>query len=198
MLWILDTKINKINKGNKMKLVKTLLGVLFASALFTVTAIGAANAPVVDPGPPHSDLWKMTLAGSGAVQTQSPSDAAVGLTLGLSRNVTVLVPAEFGVRQSVGWADVNQGSTWLFTTTVFNDWRIVKVGNVELLAGGRIGPTYGNTTTTWAGGPEAEARLWMKKDVYTFVRAGYDFAFSNSGIKSKDSVGLVLGVGFSF
>lgn len=67
-----------------------------------------------------------------------------------------------------------------------------------MLAGGRIGPTYGNTEMTWAGGPEAEARLWMKKDVYTFVRAGYDFAFSNSGIKSKDSIGLTLGVGFSF
>ena len=182
-----------------MKLVKTLFGVLFASALFTVTAIGATN--VVDTKSTLSpDQWKMSLAGSGTIQTESPSGDIIGATFSLARNVTVVIPSEVGIRQGIGWAnrpDENSGA-WVLNTTLFNDWRIVKLGSVELLAGGRVGTTYGNTEMTWAGGPEAEARLWMKKDVYTFARVGYDFAFSDDGIKSKNAVDLVLGVGFSF
>ena len=182
-----------------MKLVKTLFGVLFATALFTVSAIGATNA-VASATSTSSDLWKLTLAGQSVIQTQSPGDASAGLTFGLSRNVVEFAPAEIGVRQSIGWAngpDKNAGS-WVLSTTVFDDWRVIKVGNFELLAGVRVGPTYGNTQLTWAGGPESEQRLWLKKDVFAFVREGYDFAFSDSGLKSKDSLGLTIGLGFSW
>ena len=174
--------------------MKIVLAGLVAATLLTTTALAATtNETLFQP-----DQWTMSLAGSGTIQTESPSDAAIGATLSLGRKVQVVIPSELGVRQTVAWADVNQGSTWAFNTTLYNDWRIVKVGNVEILAGARIGTTYGNTPMTWAGGPEAEVRLWMKKDVYTFVRGAYDFAFSNSGINSKDAVTLTVGVGFSF
>jgi hypothetical protein len=142
----------------------------------------------------------MSLSGAGTIQTTGNNDAAVGVTVSLAREVTVVIPSELGVRQGIAWANVSDktGGDWGLSTTVFNDWRIIKVGSVELLAGGRIGATYGNTPTTWTGGPEVEARLWMKKDVYTFVRAAYDFNISGNGFNSQDAVNLQIGVGFSF
>lgn len=105
-----------------MKLVKTLFGVLLASALFTVTAIGATNA-VTSTSPLSPDLWKMSLSGAGTIPTQGGGADVIGATFSLQRNVTVVIPSEFGVRQSIGWAsepDQNTGS-WLFTTSLFND-----------------------------------------------------------------------------
>lgn len=168
---------------------------LAVAALLTTTAMAANTNSTFAP-----DQWRMSLAGSGTVQTEGPADAAVGLTLSLAREVTVVIPSELGVRQGIGWANVpnDNAGTWGFSTTVFNDWRIFRIGSVELLAGGRIGAAYGNAPMSWAGGPEVEARLWMTKDAFTFVRGAYDFNISDSGFKSQDAVTLQIGVGFSF
>lgn len=176
-----------------MKYIKTMLG-LAVAALLTTTAMAANTNAITAP-----DLWRMSVAGAGTIQTDGASDAAIGVTLSLAREVQMVIPSELGVRQGIGWANTDKdSSTWGLSTTVFNDWRIIRVGNVELLAGGRIGATYGNTPLTWTGGPEVEARLWMKDDVYTFVRAAYDFNIAGNGFTSQDAVNLQIGVGFSF
>ena len=166
---------------------------LAVAALLTTSAMAASTNAITAP-----DLWRASVAGSGTVQTTGDNDAAVGVTFSLAREVTVVIPSELGVRQGVAWANTSDGGNWGLNTTVFNDWRIFRIGSVELLGGGRIGATYGNTTMTWAGGPEVEARLWMKKDVYTFVRGAYDWNISGTGFKSQDAVNIVVGVGFSF
>jgi hypothetical protein len=181
-----------------MKLVKTLFGVLFASALFTVQAIGSTNA--VATSSDHSDLWNATVGGGATVQTTGTSDAMAGLNFSLAHKARVVIPSEVGVRQSIGWSnttDKNVG-TWQFNTKLFNDWNLFRIGSVQLLAGGNGGVSYGNRPVAWTVAPEIEGRLWLKKDVYTGVRAEYDFDVSNTGIKAQNSLGVTAFLGFSF
>jgi hypothetical protein len=182
-----------------MKLVKTLLGVLFASALFTVTAIGATNSPVTTSSG-NSDLWTATVGGAGSVQTSGGNEAVAGLNFSIARQTTLFFKSETGVRQSIGWGSLdnkNVGS-WELNTKVFNDWNVFRVGNFQVLAGGNGGLSYGNRTPAWTVAPEVEARLWLKKDVYFGTRVDYNFDVTNTSIKSQDNVGITAFLGFSF
>ena len=182
-----------------MKLVKTLLGVLFASALFTVTAIGATNS-VVATTPVHSDLWTATVGGAGTVQTTGEKNAVAGLNFSIARQTTLFFKSETGVRQSIGWgsSDNKNVGTWDLNTKVFNDWNILRVGNVQVLAGGNGGISYGNRTPAFTVAPEVEGRLWLKKDVYLGARVDYNFDVTNTSVKSQDNVGIAVFLGFSF
>jgi hypothetical protein len=179
-----------------MKYIKTMLGMAVAALL--MTSAMAATTPVVDT--PQPDLWNLSLAGSGTTTTTSDSETAFGVNLQLGRAVTMLLPAEIGVRQGVNWLstpDKNAGS-WAMDTSLYNNWKLLRVGSVELLAGPHVTLAYGNRSPRWSAGPEAEVRLWMKKDVYTFVRGQYDVDISDNSWKSQDLVRYVVGVGFSF
>ena len=73
-----------------MKSIKTVLGVLFASALFTVTAFGA---DVTAPTGKDLGQWSLSLGGSGAVTTATPSTFNGGATIELGH--TWCPPSEF-------------------------------------------------------------------------------------------------------
>jgi len=179
-----------------MKLVKTLLGVLVATSLLTVAM--AATTTVADTTQP--DLWNLSLAGSGVTTTTSDSETAFGVNLQLGRAVTMLLPAEIGVRQGINWIstpDKNAGS-WAMDTSLYNDWKLLKVGSLELLAGPHVTLAYGNRSLRWSAGPEAEVRLWMKKDVYLFARTQYDVDISDNSWRSQDRLNHFLGVGFTW
>ena len=44
----------------------------------------------------EADQWKMSLAGGGAIQTEAPSDATIGGTVSLARDVKVVIPYILG------------------------------------------------------------------------------------------------------
>lgn len=195
-----DAKKQETNKKEKMKLFKSLLGVVLATSLLTVAALGADTAitapattanlkvPVSDPG-----QWTLSLAGNGVVGTKSDTTFNGGLSLELGHTGKFILPLEAGVRQGVGLSYDN-GSTWKLNTKVYNEWQLVKLGSLEFDAGGNAGLTYGNTPIAWTVGPEATARLWLTQNVNTFLRGEYNFDVSNSGVKSQNALGIVFGI----
>jgi hypothetical protein len=190
-----------------MKLVKTLFGVLFATVLLATTAVASdLKGPAFDSsklfglGTSNVENWILSLGGSGATTTTGDSQSAFGVNLQLGHVDTIFIPGEVGIRQNINWASTpNQNAgTWGFSTAVYQDWKLLTYKSFNLYAGGNVAALYGNRTLAWTLGPELEARLWLKKDVYTFFRTEYNFDISDSGLKCQDALRYVLGVGFKF
>lgn len=192
-----DAKKQKQIKRKKMKLLKTLLGVVLATSLFTVAALGAdtattapvvAKATVTDPS-----QWTFSLAGSGVVGTKSDTTFNGGLSLELGHTGKFILPLEAGIRQGIG-LNYDNGSTWKLSTSVYNEWQLVKLGSLEFDAGGNAGVAYGNNPLAWTVGPEATARLWLTQNVNTFLRGQYEFDVSNNSVHSQNALGIVFGI----
>ena len=156
----------------------------------------SADKPLWPTGP---DQWTLSLAGSGFTATKGEATTAMGATVQLGHSLDLLLPSEIGVRQGINWLsrpDENAGS-WALDTELYNGWKVVDYKSLQLLVGPHLGVAYGNVPTRWYFGPEAEARLWMKKDVYTFFRAGYDKNISDTR-NDQDLMKYTVGVGFKF
>jgi hypothetical protein len=182
-----------------MKYIKTLVGALVATALLVTVASAApsTNAPLATPA---SDLGQWTLSLSGGGSTALGGDAkdvgsAVGGEFQLGHDAKIILPAEVGLRQSIGYSDVN-GSSWLFGTKAYTDWTVLRLGNLQFDAGGNVGLTYGNTTPKWTAAPEIVSRLYLKKDVDVFARVEYPFNLTDG--KAENRLTYVLGVRVRF
>jgi len=190
-----------------MKLVKTLFGVLFATALFATSAVASdLKGPAFDSsklfgfGTPNTDNWTLSISGGGATTTTGDSQSAFGFNTQLGHTDTVFVPGEVGIRQGLAWATEpnKNGGNWLLNTAVYQDWKVLSYKSLDLYAGGNASLGYGNRTPAWSIGPEVEARLWLKKDVYTFFRTEYNFDVTSDSITSQNTLEYILGLGFNF
>src|SRR5690606_16100511 len=113
----------------------------------------------------------------------------------LGRTGKFILPIEAGVRQGISYS--TQGSDdWVFSTRVYNDWSLVRFGNLELLAGGSFGAVYGNTPIAWTVAPEVVGKVHLKDDGWAFVRVDYPFDIGRG--RSVDSLNYTLGLGFSW
>jgi len=156
-----------------MKYIKTVLGVLFAVALLATTSTFAQT---------NTDLWSLSVGG-----------------LELGHKDVIFSPGEFGVRQSLGYSSALQANNqWGFNTKLYQDWRIVRAGNLELDLGANVGATYGNTPLALTVAPEAVARLWLLKNVNTFVRAEYPFQWNSENIRQQRQIPLSAALQFTF
>lgn len=180
-----------------MKYVK-LMGVLFATVLFATAVVAApsTNDPVAT-ADSTLGTWTLSLAGNGSANLGGSDidGSAVGGEFQLGRAVTLVTPAEIGIRQGIGWSDVN-GSSWLFSTKAYSDWTVLRLGNLQFDAGGNVGLTYGNTKPVWTAAPEVVARLYLKKDVDVFTRVEYPFDLTDG--KAADRLGITLGLRVRF
>lgn len=181
-----------------MKYIKTLVGALLATALLVTVASAApsTNAPLAAPA---SDLgqWTLSLSGGGstALGGADKTSSAIGGEFQLGHDAKIILPAEVGLRQSIGYSDVN-GSSWLLGTKAYTDWTVLKLGNLQFDAGGNIGLTYGNTTPIWTAAPEIVGRLYLKKDVDVFTRVEYPFNLTDG--KAENRLTYVLGIRVRF
>lgn len=181
-----------------MKLVKTVLGVLLATALFTFTAGAASNAPTVlsTPNSNQSNGWTLSLGGSGAVTTQTPSTFNGGLELSLGHTDAIILPGEFGVRQGLGYSN---GDLWNFSTHVYQDWTLVKFGNLEFDAGVNGGADYGTRgSIDWSVAPEAVGRLWLTKTVNAYTRVEFPFNVKTDSFRAENRLGIDVGLQVRF
>lgn len=179
-----------------MKYIKTIIGALVATALLAtvVNAAPSTNAPVVS----SEGQWTLSLSGTGATATKSPSDSVIGAQIALGHTGKLILPLEAGVRQGFGYASAN-GGTALFSTSPFVDWTVLKLGNLEFDLGGNVGATYGNTPLTWKAAPEGVVRLYLKQDVDLFGRIEYPFALNgNNGPVAQDSLVYTIGLRVKF
>ncbi len=190
-----------------MKYMKTLIGAFVATVLLATTAFASdLKGPQFDKnslfgfGSTNAENWTLSLAGGGFTTTSGDSQSAFGVNLQLGHADTVIVPGEVGIRQSLGWTTEpnKNGGNWLLGTAVYQDWKLLSYKSLDIYAGGNVGTLYGNREFAWTLSPEVEARLWLKKDVYTFFRTEYAFDISDSNLKSQDTFRYTLGVGFRF
>lgn len=187
-----------------MKYMKTLVGAFVATVLLASTAFAAdLQGPQFDKtklfgfGSTNAENWTLSLAGGGATTTTGDSQTAFGVNLQLGHADTVIIPGEVGIRQGINWASPDSGN-WALNTAIYQDWKLISYKSLELYAGGNVGMLYGNRTLAWTLSPEVEARLWLKKDVYTFFRTEYAFDISDSNLKGQDTFRYILGLGFKF
>ena len=185
-----------------MKYIKTLVGAIVAVALFvtTVSAAPATNAPSTS-----GDLgvWSFAVAGGGSSALNNNhqiNSSTVGGTFELGHSGEFILPIELGVRQTIGYSDVAATSAaanlWSFKTAVFNDWTLIKLGNVEFDGGANVAYAYGNATPDWTAGPEVVARLYLKKDVDLFGRVEYPYDLTRG--QSQDSLTYTIGLRVRF
>jgi len=185
-----------------MKYLKTLLGVLFACSLFTVTALGqTTNAPSTDGvlASPASGLgdWTLSLSGNGSVPTKGDAPDVFGGQIAIGHLGQLVLPIEVGVRQSAAYSSGDAGT--LLSTKPFIDWTLLKFGSLEFDLGGNFGVTYGNTPLTWTAAPEGVVRLYLKRDVDLFGRLEYPFALnSNNAPVAQDALVYTIGIRFNF
>ena len=198
------------------KLSKVLVGVFCAlllatSAFAADTAVKAStNAPVaVTTTPADSGLtylwhqpkvddqqWTFMIGGGGATGLKSDSETAFGLNLQLGRTAQLLLPFEYGIRQSIGFATQGEDTT-LLTTKAYADWTLLSYKKVDLFAGGNVGLTYGNTSPLWTAAPETGLRFWLKKDVAIEGRVEFPFDL-NDGAKFQDAMTYTVGLKLKF
>lgn len=177
-----------------MKYIKTavsmLVAVLFASAVY---AAPATNAPVQT----TANAWTLSLSGTGAsaIKGSKLNSSSIGTELELGHNGQFILPVNAGVRQGLSYSDAN-GSSWTFSTKVYSDWTLIRLGNLELDGGGNVGLNYGNQALLWEAAPEVVARVYLKKDVDLFGRVEYPFNLNPAA--SENALRYNLGLRVSF
>lgn len=193
-----------------MKKISKLIVGVFCALLLTVSAFAAdtavkasTNAPVaVTTTPAPASDWVMTIGGAGATTTTGDSQTAVGLNFSIGRTLNLVkgLPAEVGIRQSIGYASGDGGNTLLSTRSYLDvtvlEFNLTETTPVDVYVGGNIGPTYGNTTLKWVAAPEVGLDIWLAKNVALDARLEYGFDLNNS--KAFDAVNYFLGVKFKF
>lgn len=177
-----------------MKCIK-LIGVLFATVLLASAAFAAptTNAPASD----VFSGWTLSLSGQGAsaLNGSKLDHSAIGGEFELGHDGKFILPLNAGVRQGIGYSD-GDGANWLFSTKVYSDWTLIRLGNLQLDAGGNAGLAYGNQPLKWTAAPEVVGRLYLKKDVDVFGRVEYPFDL-NKG-RAENSLTYTLGVRIRF
>jgi hypothetical protein len=182
-----------------MKYMKFVMAAIVAAVLLTTTTFAATDPAPVKLTAPASDLgqWTLSLSGVGAsaLNGSKLNNSTVGGEFELGHSGKFILPLDAGVRQGVGYSDAN-GSSWQLSTHVFSDWRVVKLGNLELGAGGNVGLSYANQPLKWEASPEVVTRLYLKRDVDLFGRVEYPFDL-NAG-RSENSLRYTLGIRVRF
>lgn len=169
--------------------------VILSLVLLTCVAAFAADTNVVTKVDPPASQWVLSLGGSGATTTTGDSESIFGADISIGRTGHLLLPQEFGLRQSFGYNSTADNET-LFSTKLYFDTTLLTYKKLDLFAGGNVGMTYGNTPLLWTAGPEAGARFWLKKDVAILGRVEYPFDLNNN--RAEDTLKYFLGLQVKF
>ena len=146
-----------------MKYINTLIAVL---AVFTTTTFAAPSTNLVASTTDNLGPWTVAVSGGGssALSGAKIDSSTVGGEFELGHSAKIVLPAEVGIRQSIGYSDAN-GSSMDYSTKVFADVTVIRLGNLEADAGVNAGFAYGNQPEVFTAAPEVVARLYLKNDV---------------------------------
>lgn len=148
---------------------------------------------------PSTGSWELILGASGANDKDFDNGAA-NLNAELGYYFT---PAfEAGVRQGIGWADSSDGSSSNLSTSVFINHHF-DFGAVRPFIGASLGYVYGNAVEeTFAAGPEAGVKWYVKDETFIYARATYEFLFEDADDADEQfddgRFTYVAGIGFNF
>jgi hypothetical protein len=120
--------------------------------------------------------WEFTLGGSG-VSDKHWNAVNAGVNASAGYYFTDVI--ELTARQSASWVDTGPGSgdKFAFGTTVAIDFHI-PLDIFQPFVGANIGYLYGNgINDTWAAGPEAGVKIYIKSDVFIVVFGEWEVAW---------------------
>lgn len=173
----------------KSLLLASIAAVAFSGSALAQTSVG-----------PSEGEWEITLSGSGTSNNDFDGHV-IGLTGSAGKYVTNTVLV--GVRQSVNFADVENGDDQTnFATRVFADY-VFDLGRWRPFVGVNFGGIYGeNVNETFAAGPEAGVKYYADDKTFVYLQGEYQFAFKNG--RDADNAAndgqyfYGLGIGFNF
>jgi hypothetical protein len=134
------------------------------------------DLPAVQDRDRQHQPWEFTLGGSGVSDKHwNAVDAGVNASAGYYFTDVI----ELTARQSASWVDTGPGSgdKFAFGTTVAIDFHI-PLDVFQPFVGANIGYLYGNgINDTWAAGPEAGVKIYIKSDVFIVVFGEWEVAW---------------------
>ncbi len=181
-----------------MKYIKLLVATFVASLLVISAASAAPSTNLVATTTDTFTPWTFSLSGQGNSTLNNNStykNSNVGAEFQLGYITKIVLPAEVGVRQVIGYSD-SQGANWNLSTKAFSDWTLIRLGNLEADAGGNFGTTYGNQPGNWSAAPEIVGRIYLKKDVDVFGRVEYPYDITKGA--SQDTLTYTIGLRVRF
>jgi hypothetical protein len=172
-----------------------VLSIGLVTAAQTAPAVNttAITAPPVATAP--ADAWVMTLGGVGATKTSGTAATGFGFDISLGKQGKLIFPLEAGVRQNFTYAASDNVQ---LATKLYVDWTVLQYKKLDVFVGASGGALYGNTPLNWSLGPEAGARVWIKKDVAIVGRVEYPFSVTGNNVRNDDTLKYFLGLAVKF
>ena len=151
--------------------------ILFILSLTLLICSGVAQAQEEEFGFEAQD-WIFSISGSG-----TSDDDVDNTTLSAETEVGYFLYRwlAVGVRQGVGYADVDDGDdTWNGSTRGFADFHL-DWGRFWPFAGVNFGYLYGDDVNdSWIAGPEVGIKIFLQERAYLSLLAEYNFTFDSA------------------
>ncbi len=180
------------------KLLACLLTTTLAVPVFAQTQRN--NTTVNNWGPEAGD-WEFSLGGGG---TNDKNFDNGGFNVDAELGKYLTDDFAVAVRQSWNYTEVSGDSVWSATSRVAIDYYIPLFDDhLRPFIGANLGYVYGeNVDDTWAAGPEAGVKWYVKDETFIYGRAEYQFLFEDGDDASDnfdDGIWLyTVGIGFNF
>lgn len=158
-------------------MMKKMIGIMAAVTTLTLSAISADTTNTTTSLAPEA--WVVSLGGVGQTATTENSPTAVGVDLSVGRTGHLLLPLEFGVRQSVSWDSEDSAN---FSTKLYSDFTLFTVAQetLDVFVGANVGIAYGDMQAEYSAAPEAGLRWWVKRDVAVLLRVEAPFRLNDT------------------
>lgn len=172
---------------------KSLWAPALGLALLPAASAQAQDFPGLDAG-----TWELTLSGSGS----SNEDVDAGsFQVQASLGYFIVDQLELLVRQGVGYADFNAGTSVTASTAVALDYHF-DLDRFQPFVGVAIGYSYGDADVdeTFFGGPEAGVKYFVKDDTFIYGLVQYQFFFDDvdDADENFDDGSFLYGLGIGF
>lgn len=166
---------------------------------YPLAALCLALSPTLVSAEPEAGDNLFTLTGSGSSDTDFDNNtAALSFDVGQFYTDNVAL----GLRQSLGFADSESGSSWSGASRVFADYHF-DAGKWQPFVGGNVGGIYGDEVDeTFFAGPEAGVKYYVKPKTFITFQAEYQ-VFFDSASDADDNFddgawAYSAGIGFNF
>jgi len=159
--------------------------------------LALAFIPAVALAQPKAEDVEITLGGGGI--NNKDFDAG-SFNINGSVGYFITKNFEISLRQSVSYADFNDGTAWNGSTRLAADFQF-DLGRFQPFIGANIGYIYGDSVNdTWAAAPEAGIKYYVTEAGRTFIfaMAEYQIFFRDAEDADFDDGQFVYTVGIGF
>ncbi len=179
---------------------------LFSCILTTVISVPVCGQSVRNDGTintwgPQAGDWEFSLGGGG---TNDKEFETGGFNVDAELGHYLTDDFAVALRQSGNYSDVGSDTAWSATSRVAIDYHFpLFEDRLRPFIGANLGYVYGeNVDDTWAAGPEAGVKWYVKDETFIYGRAEYQFLFEDGDDaedRFDDGIWLyTVGIGFNF